>query len=99
MSIYTHMCLSWYKACAGALAQELQGLVSVFVWWVYIINWGADNSWGFNPWMSEVSGIYPTLIQSFLNLAVCTLSFTGKRGRARGPGSGLALLASSAYST
>lgn len=36
--------------------------------------------------MSEVSGIHPTLIQSFLNLAVCTQSFTTKRGRARGPG-------------
>lgn len=56
----------------GALAQELQGLVSVFVQWVCVSNWGAANSWGFTPWMSEVSGIHPTLTQSFLNLAVCT---------------------------
>lgn len=61
---------SRYEAWAGGSSPGVAGAGFSLCLVVCINNWGAANSWGFTPWMSEVSGVHPTPTQSFLNLAV-----------------------------
>ena len=99
VSLCPHACT---RCGLGALAQELEGLVLVSLWWVYANSWDAAKSWGSVPWKLGVSGIHPISNQSLFSTTVHMYSaHTGHHhtGFSSGCREGPALLESCANSS